>query len=121
MNTIKYKNQSLPCKFNYRVIKTIKNEYGIDLTNQEQLQSWISDTDNQEILFFNMLKAGHKEAGKELNITLPDMVDILSEDHSYADFLNVYQKDAIAFITPSSAKKEEKHSDIVKKKLKALG
>lgn len=120
MNTIKYKNQSLPCKFNYRVIKTIKNEYGIDLTDQNQLQSWISDTDNQEILFFNMLLSGHKEAGKELNITLADMVDILSEDHSYADFLNVYQKDAIAFITPSNSKSETK-SEEIKKKLKTVG
>jgi hypothetical protein len=48
------------------------------------------------------------------------MVDVLSESNVYADFLKIYQQDAIAFITPSSSKPETK-SEQIKKKLKGVG
>lgn len=109
MNYIKYKNQDLPVKFSYRVLKEIKGKYNVDLTvSNEELQNWISDTSNQEILFFLMLKEGHRQANVELLYKQEDIEDIFCEQNAYADFLLAYQKDAIEFITPSKKDSVEK-------------
>lgn len=107
MNYIKYNGEKIPATFNYRTIKNIKDQYGIDLTSaSDEMQSWISDISNQENLFFEMIQSGYKSEKKSNPYTLKDMVDILSEEHTYADFLNIYKVCGIQFITPSAKEPE---------------
>lgn len=117
MNFIKYKNKNIPVTFNYGTIKRIKAKYNIDLTNQDELQSWVSTLENQEQLFYEMIISGFKSDGKECTIQESEMEDILSEPNNFADFILCFQNDALAFITPSTNKTVSK-SEEIKKKLK---
>jgi hypothetical protein len=104
MNYITFKGNKLPLKFNYRVIRTIKAKHGVDLTTNSD---WMSEPENREALFFEMFKEGHRMEAQAFELVPDDIIDLLSENHVYADILYAYQADTIAFITPSAAAQQQ--------------
>lgn len=115
MNYIKYDGKKIPVKFSYRVIKNVKDQFGVDLVlSDESLREWFDSFSNLEKVFFEMVKEGCRQEKLPCEFTLEDMEDILSAESVYADFLVIYGKDVINFMTPSSAKNKKKEKETLK-------
>src|SRR5690242_17920414 len=93
----------IPVKYSFRVVKVIKDNHGIDLIsnqNIEAVQRWIENFNNQESLFWQMIKEGYRQEQKPCPYSLGEMESLLN-DH-LQQFIAVYQEDGLKILTPKS-------------------
>lgn len=105
MNYIQYNDTKIPLKCSYRVIKAMKEQFGVDITSS-LITEWYNDFKNQEALFFAMIQEGYRQQKTECPYKFEDMQDILNEEGIYSDCIQVFTKDVVSFVTPNSDKKK---------------
>ncbi len=114
---IDHRGQEIPLKFNYAVIRQIKNRFGVDLSrvDAESIalieQSFLNPA-FQERLCYEMIVQGYEENNQPVSFQLSDVEELLEESHS--EFMEAFYSDAYKFLTPKREQIEDEEEETKK-------